>query len=163
MIRVGSGLRLNAVPGRKQPVYRFSGAPTWDPSALRDALSEARSVRLSRGGFVILAVDPDADVLDDATAKYVSVIRDEDGPLIDEPRAVADLVEALAVTQVTDFVCMCTGDASAEFFDSDRMLLAVVRLDFPNRIEWPHWPGQAYIAAPARLRQWFATHYDIAN
>lgn len=55
----------------------------------------------------------DADVLDDMTAKYVSVVRHEDGPLIDEPRAVADLVEALSVTEVTDVVCMCTGDAAA--------------------------------------------------
>lgn len=113
MIRAGSGSKLDAVRSRKQPVYRFSGAPSWDPSALRDALSSARSVRLSRGGFLIFAADRDADVLDDMTAKYVSVVRHEDGPLIDEPRAVADLVEALSVTEVTDVVCMCTGDAAA--------------------------------------------------
>ncbi|MEV0291847.1 hypothetical protein AB0H36_47685 [Kribbella sp. NPDC050820] len=148
--------------GRKQPVYRFSGAPSWDPSALRDALSNARSVQLSRGGFLIFATDRHADVLDDTTAKYVSVVRGEDGPLIDEPGAVGDLVEALSVTEVTDILCMCTGDVAAEFFDDDGKLLAVVRLDFPNRIEWAHWPGQAYVTDPNRLRRWFAAHYDIA-
>ncbi|MFI6678175.1 hypothetical protein [Kribbella sp. NPDC050470] len=58
---------------------------------------------------------------------------------------------------------MCTGDVAAEFFDDDRKLLAVVRLDFPNRVEWPHWPGQAYVADPDRLRRWFTAHYDIAK
>jgi hypothetical protein len=151
------------VPSRKQPVHRFSGPPSWDPSALRDALSSAQSVRLSRGGFLIFAADPDADVLEDTTEKYVSVVRQEDGPLIDDPRAVADLIDALSVTQVTAIVCMCTGDAAAEFFDGDRKLLAVVRLDFPDRIEWPHWPGQAHVADPDRLRRWFAAYYDVAK
>lgn len=85
------------------------------------------------------------------------------GPLIDEPRAVAELIEALSVTEVTDLVCMCSGDVAAEFFDGDRKLLAVVRLDFPNRIEWPHWPGQAYVADPDRLHRWFEAYYDIAK
>jgi hypothetical protein len=120
-------------------------------------------VRLSRGGYLVFAVDRDADVLDDTTAKYVSVIRHHDGPFIDEPRAITELVEALAVTEVTDLLCMCTGDAAAEFFNGERQLLAVVRIDFPNRIEWPHWPGQAYVVDPDRLRRRFATYYDIAK
>ncbi|MEV6281947.1 hypothetical protein [Kribbella sp. NPDC051770] len=122
-------------------------------------LSNARSVRLSLGGYLISAVDPDDDVLDAATAKYVGVLRTEDGPLIDEPQAVADLVEALTVTRVTDDLCMCTGDASAEFFDVDRALIAVVRIDFPAQIEWPHWPGKAEVADPEHLRRWFSTYY----
>ena len=162
MIRGGEGAKLGAMRSRKRAVYRFSGAPTWDPSGLREVLVGARSVWLSWGGFQVFAEDQDADVLDEATPKYVAVLRHEDGPRIDEPGVVAELVEAVAVTEVTDFLCMCTGQAAAEFFDAEGKLIAVVRFDFPSRIEWPHWPGQAHVADPERLRRWFATHYSTA-
>lgn len=102
-------------------------------------------------------------MLDETTAKYVAVLRDDDGPLIDDPGAVAELVEALTVARVTDDLCMCTGDAAAEFFDVDNALVAVVRIDFPGLIEWPHWPGQADVADPERLRRWFSTYYSISQ
>jgi hypothetical protein len=151
------------VQRREEPVYRYSGAPSWNPSALRDALANTRSVRLSRGGFQIFATSPDADVLDDEIPKYVSVVRKENGPLVEDPLAIAELIEAVTVTEVTDLLCMCTGDAATEFFDGDRKLIAVVRFDLPNRIEWPHWPGLARIADPDRLSRWFATHYAIKS
>lgn len=143
---------------RKQPGYRFSGAPTFDAAALPGALAGATAVQLSRGGFLIYAVDPEADVLADDTEKYVDVRREEDGPRITDPAAIAELVEALTVSEVTDFVCMCTGDLAAEFFDEEQHLVGVVRMDLPHRIEWPHWPGLATLREPRRLERWLAAH-----
>lgn len=144
---------------RKKPVYRFSGAPTLDPTALRDAIAGATTVQFSRGGFLIYAVDRDADVLADETEKYVAVQRSDEGPPITDPVAIAELVDAFAVSDVTDMLCMCTGDFAAEFFDEKRTLIGVVRIDIPNRIEWPHWPGIAHLSDPDRLERWMATYW----
>lgn len=158
-----NGSTLNSVSRRKQPVYRFSGAPSLDPLALREALAGARSVRLWRGGYLVFADASDEDVLADETLKVVSLVRDAEGPRIENPQALTDLIEALAVSEVSDCLCMCTGDAAVEFFDGDRTLIAVVRIDFPDRIQWPHWEGEAQLTDPELLRQWFATHYAVTG
>jgi hypothetical protein len=145
---------------RKEPVYRFSGAPTVDPGALREAIAGATSVQFSQGGFLIYAVDRDADVLADQTEKYVAVQRRDDGPRITGTAAIAELIDALEVSDVTDMLCMCTGDFAAEFFDEQRKLIGVVRIDIPSRIEWPHWPGIAHLSDPVRLERWMARYWN---
>lgn len=145
---------------RKEPVYRFSGAPTLNRDALRQAITGASSVQFSQGGFLIYAVDRDSDVLADETEKYVAVERHDRGPRITDPAAIAELVDALAVSDVTDMLCMCTGDFAAEFFDENRTLIGVIRIDIPNRIEWPHWPGIAHLADPDRLERWMASYWN---
>lgn len=57
-------------------------------------------------------------------------------------------------------LCMCSGDFAAEFFDENYRLLGVARIDMPNRVEWPHWPGSGRLAAPERLERWFARHWN---
>lgn len=145
---------------RKEPVYRFSGAPNFDPAAIRDAVAGATSVQFSQGGFLVYAVEPDADVLADETEKYVAMQRHDDGPRITDAVAIAELIDALAVTAVTDMLCMCSGDFAAEFFDEEGHLLGVVRIDIPNRVEWPRWPGFAFLADPERIERWFATYWS---
>ena len=71
----------------------------------------------------------------------------------------AQLVDALRVVELTDFICMCTGDLAAEFFDDERRLIGVVRIDLPDSIEWPHWPGKAKLANPAALERWLSTNW----
>lgn len=145
---------------RKEPIYRFSGAPTLDPDALREAIAGATTVQFSQGGFLIYAVDRDADVLADETEKYVAVQRLDDGPRITDPTAIAELIDALEVSDVTDMLCMCTGDFAAEFFDEQQKLMGVVRIDIPSRIEWPHWPGIAHLNDPGSLERWMATYWN---
>ncbi|MFD4323394.1 hypothetical protein ACFWQC_02085 [Nocardioides sp. NPDC058538] len=145
---------------RKELVYRFSGPDTLDPAAIRQAVVTATAVQFSQGGFLIHAVDPEADVLEETTEKYVAVRRHGDGPRVTDRAAIAELIDALAVTDVTDMLCMCSGDFAAEFFDEKDRLLGVVRIDTPNRVEWPHWPGFGRLADPERLERWFARHWN---
>lgn len=144
---------------RKEPIYRFSGAPSYDTAALRDALAGATTVQFSQGGYLIYAIDREADVLADETEKYVAVQRRDGGPRITEEKAIAELLDALDVSEVTDMLCMCTGDFAAEFYDDHRNLLGVVRIDIPDRIEWPHWPGIARLSDPRRLERWMTEHW----
>lgn len=145
---------------KRPPIYRFSGAPTTELGALRDALANAVSVEITRGGYLVYAVNPDDDVLADETEKEVRVSRHEPGPVVRDAAEVAELVDALRVRELTDFICMCTGDLAAEFFDAERRLIGVVRIDLPDAIEWPHWPGKAKLADPALLERWLAKHWD---
>lgn len=147
---------------RKESEYRFSGAPTLDRDALRRALTGASSVQFSQGGLLIYPVDRDADVLADETEKFVAVQRHEDGPRIEDPAAIAELVDALDVSDVSHMLCMCTGDFAAEFFD-EQNLIGVVRIDIPNHIEWPHWPGIAHLADSDRLKRWMAAHWNRSD
>lgn len=145
---------------RKPPLYIFSGAPAVEAEALQAALATATSVQITRGGYLIHAVNRDEDVLADETEKQVDVVRREEGPTVTDPGAVAELVDALRVSELTDFLCMCTGDLAAEFFDDDRKLVGVVRIDLPEWIEWPHWEGRARLLDPERLERWLARHGD---
>ncbi len=147
---------------KKPPIYTFSGAPSIEPGALQDALAAATSVEITRGGYLIHAVNRDHDVLADETEKQVDVMRREDGPVVTDPAAVAELVDALRVAKLTDFLCMCTGDLAAEFFDDDGRLIGVVRIDLPDSIEWPHWEGKAKLVDPGRLERWFARHWEAS-
>jgi hypothetical protein len=70
----------------------------------------------------------------------------------------AALVSALAVNEVTDLLCMCTGDLVIEFFDSEGTLIEVVRIDVPGAIECHRWPGRAKLAEPERLAAWLRAH-----
>lgn len=118
---------------RKEPVYRFSGPDTLGPAAVREAVATAATVQFSQGGFLIRAVDPEADVLEESTEKYAALRRQGDGPRITDRAPIADLIDALAVTEVTDMLCMCSGDFAAGSFDENHRLLGVVRIDMPNR------------------------------
>lgn len=70
----------------------------------------------------------------------------------------AALVTSLTVGEVTDLLCMCTGDLVIEFFDSEDTLIEVVRIDLPGDIECHRWPGRAKLVEPDRLAAWLRAH-----
>ena len=148
--------------GRKarkpRPELRFSGAPTLDPSALDAGLVRAVRAEVSIGGSLIYAVDPDHDVLADETLKRVAVFRR--GPVANTTGLadLAALVTSLTVREVTDLLCMCTGDLVIEFFDAEGTLIEVVRIDLPGSIECHRWPGRAKLTEPDRLAAWLHAH-----
>lgn len=112
---------------RKRAVKTFSGAPTRDPAALDLALAEAQSARVTRHGFLIYALDPEADVLADETEEFVSIVSDD---VLTSTRGDADLDDlrgALTVAEVSDVLCMCTGDFAIEFLDRGGLPVEVVR------------------------------------
>ena len=148
--------------GRKapkpRPELRFSGAPTFDRGALGRGLVRAARAEVTIGGSAVLAVDPDQDVLADETLKRVAVYRR--GPVV-RTTGLADLaalVSSLPVNEITDLLCMCTGDLVIEFFDSEGTLIEVVRVDLPGSIECHRWPGRAKLAEPERLAAWLRAH-----
>ena len=148
--------------GRKapkpRPELRFSGAPTFDRGALDRGLVRAARAEVIVGGSAVLAVDPDQDVLADETLKRVAVYRR--GPVV-RTTGLADLaalVSSLPVNEITDLLCMCTGDLVIEFFDSEGTLIEVVRVDLPGSIECHRWPGRAKLAEPERLAAWLRAH-----
>ena len=141
----------------------FSGASTTDPGALQRSLGGAVRAEITRGGFLVYAVDPADDVLHDETLKYVDVVGSEVIASIDRPQHLAELRDALAVDEVTDFICMCTGDLAIEFFDSRNALIAVVRVDLPSGIEWPLWAGRANLVDPRRFGAWLARHSIVGG
>lgn len=104
------------------------------------------------------AVNPDEDVLDDAVLKRMEVDRRGDIVSTSDVDDLGELFEALRVEEVTDFLCMCTGDYVIEFFDERGLLTEVVRVDVPSRIQSRHWPGQARLDDPARLQSWLQSH-----
>lgn len=144
---------------KQPPIYRFSGAPTTDLGALQDALTTAAAVEITQGGYLVYAVGRNDDVLVDETEKEVRVSKREPGPVVNDPAVVAELVDALQVSGFSNFECMCSGDLAAEFFDADRRLIGVVRIDLPDSIEWPHWPDRARLADPAVLERWLAKNW----
>ena len=46
---------------KKPPIYTFSGAPTDEFDALQDSLATAAAVAITRGGYLVYAVDGDDD------------------------------------------------------------------------------------------------------
>lgn len=143
---------------KPRPEVRFSGAPTLDVSALDRGLARAARAEVSIGGSLIYAVDPDQDVLADDTLKRVAVFRR--GPAVNTTGSadLAALVTSLTVREVTDILCMCTGDLVIEFFDSEGTLIEVVRIDLPSGVECHRWPGRAKLAEPERLAAWLHAH-----
>ncbi|MBO0607645.1 hypothetical protein [Myceligenerans salitolerans] len=148
---------------KSRPELLFSGAPTLDLDALDCALARAVRAEVGVGGSFVSAVDPDEDVLADGTLKRVVAVRS--GPAVGTTGMadLAALVTALTVNEVTDFVCMCTGDLVIEFFDSEGMLIEVVRIDLPDSIECHHWLGKATLAEPDRLTAWLRAHHLPAD
>ena len=148
--------------GRRAPKPRpelcFSGAPTFELGALDRGLAIAARAEVGIGGSLVLAVDADQDVLADETLKRVAVSRR--GPVV-STTGLADLtalVSSLTVNEVTDLLCMCTGDLVIEFFDCEGTLIEVVRVDLPGSIECHRWPGRAKLAEPERLAAWLRAH-----
>lgn len=117
---------------KRGPELRFSGASKFDLGALDRGLATAVRADVGMGGSLIFAVDPDQDVLADETLKRVSVLRR--GPVVSTTGLadLAALVSSLPVDEVTDLLCMCTGDLVIEFFDSEGTLIEVVRIDLPG-------------------------------
>lgn len=143
---------------RKSRELRFSGPSTTDPAALQGVLNGAARADISVGGYLVYAVDPADDVLDDATLKRVSIDRRGRTASTTGVDDLAELLDVLTVTEVTDVVCMCTGDYVVEFYDERDDLIEVVRVDLPSRIESRHWTGAARAAEPARLMSWLSAH-----
>ena len=145
------------VPGKRK-VLKFSGAPTWEADALQRSLVRATRAQVTFGGFLIYAVDPSQNVLDDATLKFVDVLGKDVVGFTDGAEDLAELVGSLAAHEVTDVLCMCTGDLAVEFFDGTCELVEVVRIDLPSGIEWPNWPGRASLVDSSKLLAWLEKH-----
>ncbi len=142
---------------RKTQELEFSGPPTTDRDALHRALVGATRADVTVGGYLVFAVDPADDVLDDATPKRVSVQRRGPTTSTTGPDDLVALFQALRVREVTDFVCMCTGDYAIEFYDERDEVVEVVRVDLPSSIESRHWAGAAELEEPAALA-WLVSH-----
>jgi hypothetical protein len=143
---------------RKRKVLEFSGAPTWDAAALQRSLVRATRAQVTFGGYLIYAVDPLQNVLDDETLKFVDVLGKDVVGFTGGAEDLAELVESLAAHEVTDSMCMCTGDLAVEFFDGTGELVEVVRIDLPSGIEWPNWPGRASLVDSSKLLAWLKKH-----
>ncbi|TQL02682.1 hypothetical protein [Cellulomonas sp. SLBN-39] len=142
----------------ERAVLEFSGASTWDADELGLSLARAARADVTLGGYLIYACDPTDDVLDDHTLKYVKVLGAEVVGSTRDPADLAALMDALAARDVTDFLCMCTGDLAIEFFDATGTLTDVVRVDLPSGIEWPRWPGRASLVDAGKLHAWLQAH-----
>lgn len=153
-----AGERYRPGVARKRQILKFSGVPTWDGGALRESLERAARAHVTAGGFLVYPVDPSEDVLDNETLKFVSVVGTEVLATTSGSGDLEELVSALASHEVTDMMCMCTGDLAIEFFAANGDLVDVVRVDLPTRIEWPRWPGKASLVDPERLQGWLARH-----
>jgi hypothetical protein len=94
----------------ERQIYRYSGFETRDPAAIGPVLGRARSVHVTHGVYLCYAVDPLADVLADSTEKYVCVLARDDGRTADDLRALAELVAALRVEEMTGIAWMDPGD-----------------------------------------------------
>jgi hypothetical protein len=136
----------------------FSGTKTTDPLALDAVLQDAHSVRITPGGCLVYAVDPDADVLDPATEKHVVLMHDEELAHVQGAGEMAALRRLLAVAALTDYVCMCPGDLALEFLDGDGQRLTVLRIDSPATLDWPLWRGKAEVRDQSGLRDWLRLH-----
>lgn len=134
----------------------FSGAPSTDTGALDASLTRAAGVRVTRHGYLIYAVDEDADVLAADTPKYVSLVEQDPIAVVDDPHDVQSLRQALGVSEVTGSICMCTGDFALEFVDADGECVDIVRVDLPDAVEWRLWQGRARLAHPDSLSSWLA-------
>jgi len=143
----------------REPQERvFAGSPTTDRDALHRALIHATRADVTVGGYLVFAVDPADDVLDDAAPKRVSVRRRGATTSTTGPDDLVALFRALRVGEITDFLCLCTGDYVIEFYDGRNEVVEVVRVDLPSSIESRHWAGAAELAEPARLAAWLVSH-----
>lgn len=140
----------------RRPVLTFSGPFTERLDAHTVSVADAAKVRVTRRGYLILAVDPEADVLADETPKYIKICDDEVLIASDDVQDLAELRESLAVSQITGGICMCTGDLALEFLDRNDQPIDVLRIDWPDRLSWRMWLGDAQLAQPERLRQWLS-------
>jgi hypothetical protein len=136
----------------------FSGDQRDDPRLLDATLKAATSVRITPRGCLVYAVDPDADVLDPATEKWVKLMSTDIVAHVGDPEAVAELRRLLAVEEFLDFVCMCPGDLALEFLDAKGERLTVLRFDKPGWIDWPMWQGNARLQDVDGLVRWFLAH-----
>ncbi len=128
----------------------FSGGPTTDPLALDAALTEARSVRVLPHGFL---------VYDEGPAGLRTLrMGDEVLAEITDVTAVQDLRRALAVSELTGFICMCSGDQTLEFLDAVGEHLTAVRIDHPATISWTRWDGDAALRRPQALQDWLTAN-----
>lgn len=137
---------------------RFSGPMTADVGALDSSLSAATEVRITRGGYLIYAVDPDADVLAAETAKYVDILSLDVVAKADTQDEVTALRRMLRVSELTGSVCMCAGDLAFEFLDDEGTTVEVVRFDYPDSIQWRMWQGDTRLADPSSLLTWLESH-----
>jgi hypothetical protein len=136
----------------------FSGNETADPFALDVVLRDAQSVRITPGGCLVYAVDPDADVLDPRTEKHVVLMHDEQLAHVQGAEEMATLRRLLEVSEFDNFICMCPGDLALEFLDGDGQRLTVLRIDSPGTLDWPLWLGKAEVRDQNGLREWLRLH-----
>lgn len=69
-------------------------------------------------------------------------------------REIAELLQALRVAEVGDIACMCLGDVRLRFLNAHRRVVAEVGVHLPDEVKWQHWPGDARLRDPERLRSW---------
>ncbi|MFJ9743867.1 hypothetical protein, partial [Streptomyces sp. NPDC101166] len=127
-----------ATPGTVGSDYCFGmgvggQATGGDPEALDRVLAGARGVRVRE-------MPGDAPTL----------IEERD------PVAVRALREALRVSDLPGFVCMCWGDVVLDFFDAGERPLTSVTLHHGYSIRWPGWPQDARLADGMRSLEWLA-------
>ncbi|QLY32649.1 hypothetical protein [Nocardia huaxiensis] len=105
---------------------------------------------------------PDLDALDrvlaDAHGVRVREMRGDSTVLLEErdPIAVRALREALAVTALPGFVCMCWGDVALDFHDAAGRALTTVTLHHGYSLRWDGWPEDAVLADGVRSLEWLA-------
>ncbi len=74
----------------------------------------------------------------------------------DDPAALRQLRQALAVERVTGGLCMCLGDLALEFFDPAGQRLALVGLHHAVTIRWSGWDSDAQLRDGDEVLQWLA-------
>ncbi|MBL1075946.1 hypothetical protein JK358_16230 [Nocardia sp. 2] len=97
-------------------------------------------------------------VLAGAHAVRVREMRGGSTVLLDErdPIAVRALREALEVTALPGFVCMCWGDVTLDFHDAGDTPLTSVTLHHGYSLRWDGWPEDAVLADGVRSLEWLA-------
>ena len=110
----------------------------------------------------------EASALDRQIASAARVRVFDDGVTNDRPVSRSPVLElhrpgdlqhlrsALAVTAVTDWLCMCIGDAAFEFVDVNGGSLATIGLHHGTHIRWSFWDGDAQLSDGIGLLNWLA-------
>ncbi|GAB4062120.1 hypothetical protein GCM10028777_00860 [Angustibacter speluncae] len=116
-----------------------------DVDGLRRVLGEARAVRVFDAGCLHYGPEtPD------------QILSDEPVLVIDRAKDVAELIDLLAVTTVSDVMCMCPVDATVELVDHAGTRLAAVGLHHGSHLRWSDWIGDAELHQPMVLLEWLA-------
>lgn len=78
--------------------------------------------------------------------------------LLDErdPVAVSALREALRISDIPGYVCMCLGDVALDFFDVTDSPLTTVTLHHGVSLRWNGWHVDAMLADGVRSLEWLA-------